>query len=227
LAALAGETGSLNRNSNELLKLRGEVGRLRKEVVIAAQEANELKKDWSAMTNYVAHLPPVKTFVATTMATVPWKQAIVTGGWKTPSGKRAIVLAAPERGEDAQQLTIKSYVLEYAEDVGKTLELPQFKIAADGGQAAYGAHPLTADQFEVLMKAARNNEGVEIVATPTITTANGRMAEAQALDIHSVAFGGQYSTGPVLNFIPTISPDGKSVQMVITARLNYHTQPPP
>jgi hypothetical protein len=48
----------------------------------------------------------------------------------------------------------------------------------------------------------------------------------ETLDIHGWP-GQQISTGPVLNFVPTISADGQSVQVVMTARLNYWSQPPP
>jgi hypothetical protein len=223
LVSLTDEMERIKGNSSELLKLRGEVNRLRTEAETAAAEVKELKQDQSLMRRFISNTPPIKTFVSTTMTTAAWNQGIVTGGWKTPSGKRALVLTTPGRGGEAQQLAIKSYVLEYTEEAGKALGLAQFNTDE---QTSNKTHKFEADEFETLMKAVQNHEGVELVAAPSVVTASGRLVEVQACDVHGWA-DQQYSTGPVLNFVPTISPDGQSVQMVIAARLNCWSQPPP
>ncbi len=76
------------------------------------------------------------------------------------------------------------------------------------------------------MKAVKDAEGAEIVSAPTVTTLSGRQAQIQTVDIHQTPSGEKYSTGPVIDFIPTISPDGQSVQMVIAAQLSYLMQNP-
>jgi type II secretory pathway component GspD/PulD (secretin) len=71
------------------------------------------------------------------------------------------------------------------------------------------------------MKAVEGSGGATILASPSVITANGMQAQVQIVDMHETPSGEKYSTGPVLNFMPTISPDGQSVQMVIVAQLNY------
>jgi len=224
LASLVDNTERIKGNSNELLKLRGEVGRLRWEAKTAAAEMEELKKDHSVMEHFISNTPPVKTFVSTAAMTVDWNQGIATGGWKTPSGKRTVVLAMPERGASAQELTIKTYVLEYTEAAGKTLGLGAFNVDPTDSMDAQ-ARKLDAEQARVLLDAAGKSEGVEITAAPTVTTTSGRQCSIEALDIKSWA-GQQISLGPALNCVPTISPDGQSVQMVTTARFNCWSLPP-
>ena len=82
------------------------------------------------------------------------------------------------------------------------------------------AHTITTEQSEAILKAAEDSEGVELTAG-SVSTASGRRAEVLTLELHRTPSGENYSTGPRLNFLPIISPDGQSVQMVITAQLNY------
>jgi type II secretory pathway component HofQ len=85
---------------------------------------------------------------------------------------------------------------------------------------------LSADQLEAILKAAKDSGGAEILASPSVITTSGRQAQVQIVDMHQTPSGEKYSTGPILNFMPTISPDGQSVQMVIVAQLNYPLLPP-
>jgi len=223
LASMTDDGGNRTGNSSELLQLRGEVTRLRKEAEALAADAKEAKDSQSGMMQIMSNTPPIRTFFATAMTTTAWNQAIVTGGWKTPSGKRAIVMAKVFPEDNPQQLTIKSYILEYTEDAGSAIGLARFNTDE---QSATKATELSADQFEAIRKAADNHEGVEIVAAPAVTTASGRHTEVQTVDMHQTPSGEKYSTGPVVDFVPTIASDGKSVQMMISAHLNYLVQAP-
>jgi hypothetical protein len=228
LANVADELSKGNDNKSELLKLRGEVTRLRNEANSLAKDAMEAKDFQTDMMQVLSNLPPVRTFVSSTTSSASWSQAIVTGGWKTPSGKRAIVLVQLYPGDDPKQLTISSKVLEYSETAGEQLGLSQFNFddQSSEGNARANAHKLTSEQAELLLKSAKDSQGVELSSAPSVLTLSGRQAQIQAVDVRQTPSGEKYTTGPAIDFIPTISPDGQSVQLVMTAQLNYPIQIP-
>ena len=90
--------------------------------VVAKDDADFRSKILAVFSN----TPPVRTLVATTATSLPWNQTLGLGGWKTPEGKRAIVLATVHRGDDAQQVRISSKVIEYTETGGIELGLSGF-----------------------------------------------------------------------------------------------------
>jgi RNA polymerase sigma factor (sigma-70 family) len=224
LASALDEASVAGRNANELLQLRDEVTRLRKQAEAFAAVESEARNSQSELMQILSNLPPIRTFYSAAMITTPWNQPIVTGGWKTPSGKRAIVMARalPDDG-NPQALTIKSYVFEYTEDAGAANGLAQFNT---DGQSATKATELSADHFEAIQNAANRHDGIELLNAQAVTTLSGRYAEVQTVDLHQTLSGEKYSTGPVIDVIPTISSDRQSVQMMISAHLNYPVQAP-
>jgi hypothetical protein len=134
------------------------------------------------MMQVMSNSPPVRTFYATALVTAGWNQPVVPGGWRTPSGKRAIVMAkAVPETDNAQALTIKSSLLEYTEDAAAATGLVQFNTDE---QSATRATELSADQFAALQKAADNHDGVEIMNQQAVTTQSGRHSEIQTVDLH-------------------------------------------
>ena len=90
LAALADELEKAKGDSSELLKLRAEVTRLRKEAETVTAEAKEAKDFQSEVLQVLSNTPPIRTFVSTVVAKVSWGETIVSGGWKIPSGRRVL-----------------------------------------------------------------------------------------------------------------------------------------
>jgi len=204
--------------SDELLRLRAEVTRLRNDAATAAAEIKSAHNSESELAQLMSNNPPVRTLLSTSVTTASWDQAIVTGGWKTPSGTRAVAITTFQPADNANSLIIKTSILEYPEDTGKTLGLDQFNV---DGQSASKANTVTRDQAASIVEAAQRINGANILAQPSVSLESGRMAEVQVGDTRQTASGEKYSTGPVMDFIPTISPDGQSVQMVIASHLNY------
>lgn len=225
LASTLDEATVAGRSANELLQLRDEVTRLRKQAETFAAVENEARDSQSELMQILSNLPPVRTFYSTAMITTPWNQPIVTGGWRTPSGKRAIVLARalPEEG-NPQAVTIKSYVFEYTEDAGSAYGLTSLNTDE---QSATKTTEFSADQFETLQNAANKHDGIELVNAQAVTTLSGQHAEVQTVDQYQTLSGQKYSTGPVIDVIPTISADRQSVQMMLSAHLNYRVQARP
>lgn len=229
LSVLAAELARHDANSKELLKLRGEVARLRNENDNLARSVREAQAFETDMMRMISNLPPVRTYVANAVASLAWDQALVTGGWKISPGKRVVTLVAVQPLGDTGQLTISSKILQYDENTAAHLGLEEFNTnerETDGSSVRAKTQTITAKQLESLLQAARDTAGSELLAAPAVTTLSGRQAQVQTVDIHTLPSGEKYSTGPVLDFIPTIAPDGKSVQMILSAQMNVSVRTP-
>lgn len=179
--------------------------------------------EWQALQK-LANVPPVKTYVQTTRTDISWNEAIVAGGWKTPTGKRALVFVTVERGQDASQLTIKSKELEFTDEAGERLGISQFQVD-DQPQSRLKSNKITTEQYETISKASQNSDGIEMLAAPEVSMTSGSQAQVQCDQIRQTPSGEKYSIGPVIDFIPTISEDGQSVKMIMVAKVNFSTLP--
>jgi len=74
---------------DEMLRLRGEVARLRREGARPIQEGQ------SDSDKPRAHDPNQRDAATALSATIPLGQSLLTGGWRTPSGKRVLVVVQP------------------------------------------------------------------------------------------------------------------------------------
>lgn len=201
-------------NLGELLRLRGEVTRLRREADALSESATEALAFQARVLDVLSNTPLVRTFVATSVETVPWGQTMVLGGWRIQPGKRAVVLATIARGDDAGQVNITSKFIEYSEAVAG---LARFNADSPSHSTTRALSP---EQVAEVLKLARDSEGVALMEGSGVTTASGRQAQIQVVDIHQLPSGENYFTGPVLDIVPTVSSDGQSVQVVLTAQVN-------
>jgi RNA polymerase sigma factor (sigma-70 family) len=215
LSALAGQLERAEGDSDELLKLRAEVTRLREEADSAAVELKEAKEFRAAVSELYSNTPPIRTFVSTATVTALWDQTIVTGGWKLPSGRRAVFLMALEPGEGQQQLSVRSKVVEYTDNVAG---FAQFNTDTESVSTT---QLLDSGQVEALLKAAADSKESEVVSSPILTTVSGQQAKVQVTGKFESPSGEYYSTGLTLNLVPTIAADGQSVQLVFASQLNY------
>ncbi len=221
LAGLRVENERLNRSTTELLKLRAEVARLRGELKSAEQVAkNKLDAAGarSAAEQVSTNSPPVETFSATARAVVPWNQAIISGGWKTLSGKIVYILAVPTRTEDAAVVNIETRVMEVSVEAATTLGLDQ---SNPGDKETKFSAVLTTELCDAIVKAASDTNAVAIISSPRLTVFTGRQAQIQSLDKKETRAGEKYAVGPTLTFMPTISADGQSVDLGMIANIKY------
>jgi hypothetical protein len=95
----------LREERSELVRLRGQVAELRRDLkslhqamARSASAANAAVKTNAAAADFV------QAFVANVQATVPPQQTLVTGGWKLPSGKHALFFIEPVVVDEAGNL---------------------------------------------------------------------------------------------------------------------------
>jgi RNA polymerase sigma factor (sigma-70 family) len=221
LAALGDENERLKRNTADLLKLRAEAARLRRELDRAEQVAkNKLDTERArpVAEQTPVNPPPVETYSATARAVVPWNQALISGGWKTPSGKMVYVLAVPTRSEDAGVVTITTHVMEVSAQAATELGLDQSNT---GDKETKLSAVLTADLCEAIAKAANDTNNVAILNSPRVTVPTGSSAAITSVRNEETPAGEKYAVGPTLTFTPTISADGQSVDLGMIANVKY------
>jgi len=128
------------------------------------------------------------------------------------------------------QLTIEARFVELSDPLD-TLDLSNWVIggAAQGSNSFRGI--LSPSRYRELMKRLEARAGVDILATPRITTLSGRQAQIKVVDIKYVITdvgvltnAPEYITepfelGPVLDVIPEVRLDGMSIQMKLISTI--------
>ena len=218
LAGSVEDLAKINSNNRELLKLRGEIAPLKQANEILAANAKNADELQARLGNIISNTPPIKTFTASMTTTANWNEGIVTGGWKIPSGKRAIIIVTSTHGNKAQEINIKSRVWECSEETAQKMGLDQ--IYAIGRNQPHSLK-LNSEQLRTVFNMAVNSGEIEAIAEPEVQTTSGRQAQIQSITEHQTASGEKYSIGPILDFVPTISADGQSFQLIMTANINY------
>jgi predicted RecA/RadA family phage recombinase len=214
------ELQRLRGSQSELLRLRGQVSLLKREVQEAKTAATALvgTVPQPAATNDEQGELPIQTYVANANASVGWNQALVTGGWKTPSGKRALVLVQPEPGTDANTVTVQTRMVELPENLLSAMGFDSLKT--DNRLNARGS-ALSAEQVQNLVKTLEATDGVDLITAPVVTTLSGRQAQVSLTADHQTASGQHYQVGPTVDIIPTVAADGKTVELVVSAQFSY------
>ena len=221
LAGLREENERLIRNNAELQKLRAEAMRLRGELNRAEQATKNKPNSeiaQSAIEIARTNALPVENYSATARAVVPWNQGIITGGWKTPSGKIIYVLAVTKHGDDATVVMIETHLIEVSVEAATRLGLDQSNT---GGKETNLATVLTTELCDSIVKTSKDTNAVSILSSPRVTTLTGRQASIQSMDDKETPTGEKYSVGPTLTYLPTISADGQSVNLDMIANVAY------
>jgi Flp pilus assembly secretin CpaC len=112
-----------------------------------------------------------------------------------------------------------------------TLNRPKSIVVADGTTSFTGI--MTESQFQIALRTLESKPGVQELAEPEVTTTSGRQIEMRATEIITVITNFAYretstasaivpqanavETGPVLDVIPTVLPDGYTIDLRTTA----------
>jgi len=220
----ATELQRLQAGQAELLRLRNEVAQLRRELKdkqLAAAKPVTVAKE-ASLTTSDPPVSPVDTYVAQTRATVGWQQTLITGGWMLPSGKRALVLVQPQRVENSsKEIGVQTRIIELPDTVLSQVGLQG--LASENKQSSAQAI-LTREGADALLQGLEKASGVELLSAPTITTLDGRQAQIKvANEVQNAGSGETYETGPLIDIVPWISPDGTSVELSVIAHLRLPT----
>jgi type II secretory pathway component GspD/PulD (secretin) len=126
-----------------------------------------------------------------------------------------------------------------------TLDRPKFMFTASGSTSFMGI--MSKSQFQTAFRTLESTPGVEELAEPEVLTLSGRQTEMRATEILSIITNfvfaensgtqsnsitpqvAQVETGPILDTIASVSPDGYAIDLITTASLTeflgYDTPP--
>ena len=224
------ELERLREERSELVRWRGQVAELRRDLKSMQQGMARASSAASAAakTNITA-ADLVQAFVANVQATIPPQQTLVTGGWQLPSGKHALFFVEPmlvgadgnrlEMVGDADspgQIVVQTRIVELSEEALSRHGFSGLKSDAPetGGQLL-----LTDAQQRKILGALEQEGGVDILAAPRVVTLSGRQAQIKVANAHTTPMGESFETGPVLDLVPTVAADGRSVDMRVSAQV--------
>lgn len=223
VAALLAENARLREDARELLRLRVEVTKLRRERNAASGHSAEARPDASAPDGGGPE-PLVQTFSGAARRFIGWNEAIAFGGWVTLSGKRVVILASPIQQEDPSQLAIQTHILDMPDELFRELGL--WRVLPETGETNKSI-ALGVELYEQIIQAAQEREGVDLLNAPVVSTLSGRMARVSINGNRSVATGENVSFGPEIDILPSIVEERRMVDMRVEARLNLPTEREP
>ncbi len=223
LASASNEVALANKNASELLRLRGEVTFLRQKAKSLEADVKAGVEFESAATASTSNTPPVNFFQSSCKARIAWNEPVVVGGWRTPGGKRALVIAQPSQGNDSDEsINIKAFIVECTEDAAVSYGLAQF-IQDEGG--ATKPATLSSDLFETLTE--KGGSGIDLYNKASVTTLSGRQTQIQCITGMQKSLSGEdIPLGPTVDILPKIAEDGKSLDMDVVTSVTYPTPPP-
>jgi Flp pilus assembly secretin CpaC len=215
------ELERLREERSELVRLRGQVAELRRDLKSMQQAMARASSAASAAAkNGSPSAEPVQTFVANVQATIPPQQTLVTGGWKLPSGKHALFFIEPMVGDASSdspgQISVQTRIVELSEEALTRHGLTGLKsdAAETGGQML-----LTDAQQREILGALEQEEGTSVLAAPRVLSLSGRQAQIKVVETTMTPTGESFETGPVLDLVPTVAADGRSIDMRVSAQM--------
>jgi len=218
------ELERLRQGQAELLRLRGEASQLRRQLKEAEQARGISPAKEPPPVPAPAEVPfsPVETYSATLRARLASRQTLVTGGWPTADGKRTLLLVEPVIGEAemAGQVTIQARFAEMPEDVLIKAGLDWMKSDAKESTAQSILDP---EQAAHLLATLENSLGVNVMSAPKVSTLDGRQAQVKTVNLRTFGPGETHELGPVVDVVPNLSADGRSVDLTVIAQLKLES----
>ena len=228
---MAGSTQELDRlgkEHSELMRLRDEVGRLRREIEKMRFASRTQKVPGVAAAEVIE---PLKTFTADSTADLTSGQTLIIGGWLTEPGKHTLLFVTPEAIDEKgnalpsfsrrAQIHLQARLIEGATEKLAEMGFSEF-FEVPGERSKTGI--LTAQQFAGMLKTLQKSEGAEILSAPRVTTGNGMQAQISVRSPRIVD-GKEFQIGPQFDFTPILSADGSSLSLKVHAELNQLSTP--
>jgi hypothetical protein len=207
------ELKRLRDNQTELLRLRAQATQLRQEANDARAAAARAAMR-ATPASVPADEPPVISYTNQVKARVAWNHTLATGGWRLPSGNRAFLFLKPSPANDGKVVNLRSQIVEVPDASLTSLGLAGF-TGTDGEISVF-----TPEQSQRLGRTLEQVEGATVLAAPELTTLAGRQAQIQMTETHSLPTGGSYTTGPVVDVVPHVAPDGQAVDLQVSVNLD-------
>ena len=198
----------------ELLRLRGEVTRLRNEARQSAAGRPEATPPPAVAPQVSSQSEAYSApFTAAARVSVRSGETFATGGWSASQGSRAIFLATPTLGEATEKgktINIGMCVLNVADG-----ELPQTLLQRLDGQAQGQAPVLTGSELAFLVDQLSSGGGTNIISRPRIVTSDGTPASMFVGESRPNRDGTYRQVGTRIDLSPQVAQDGQTIQLEV------------
>ncbi len=192
------------------------------------QGADEARARWDKeladFENSMKEEAGVKKFgAARQVSSIGPNQTVIMGGWQTHAGNRMLVFITPSAVDstgnkvappfDAQsQIEIDSKFIEVPEPVLVKLVLQTLLTDQNDSREALKC---SNSEFRSYISAIQQSAG-DVLSAPRVTTSFGNQATVSVQETQMIA-GKNQALGPSLGLLPTLSPDGVSLDLDATA----------
>lgn len=215
-SAEGSELQQLRKDQRELMRLRSEITELRKQTSSPPRaDLSEAAVELPATTEQDS---PVVSYFANVSAKLARGQTMLTGGWRTESGKRTLLLVTPEVSDgDAgvKQVNFQTVWVAGTDDVLAELGLDNLFTDFRTNTVA---HLLSDAQTRILMAGLVSGSEVDVLTAPRLTTKEGMPAR---IDVTQSKTEGDVTiqVGPALELRHTIGADG-TLDLTVNAQFS-------
>src|ERR1017187_3610144 len=218
LPPAADVAGRSQREHQELLRLRGEVARLRSGIAHSASgEPSVQGNPAPAPSGTNDQVLPLRC-TATATATVRAGDSFATGGWLTSPGTRTFFLATPTlvQGDAGERIVdIPTILMTMHEAELPDALLKKFEFQSEGSSPV-----LTGTDLDVLMAALKSGQGSNVVSRPRVATGDNGEASlvvGQTSAVLKNPDGTPRFTGTELRLLPRIK-DGDMIEVGVNLK---------
>lgn len=217
--ATPAEVERMKADQREAIRLRGEVASLKREVeeankaAIAAEKVRRFQQQKKELLQQngaggAGAVVPGETFNTQVSSTMPPGRTMIIGGWETQPGKKTYALVTPTVTENGtNSLTIDA----------KWISIPSELAEKYASLFPTDQEPVGPEQVAQLVKTLKDTGQMDFLNAPRLTTLSGQRGRISA--------GGQF--GPQVDFQPTLSADGKQIQLNLDAKATAVSQEQP
>jgi DNA-directed RNA polymerase specialized sigma24 family protein len=161
---------------------------------------------------------PVITYFANVTAKLTRGQTMLTGGWRTASGGRTLLLVTPEISDGetgAKQIDFQTIWVAGPDDVLTELGLDNLFIDSRTNSVA---HLLSEPETSILLAGLVGGTGVNVLTAPRLTTKEGMQAR---IDVTQSRIEGDLTiqVGPAVEILPTLGADG-TLDLTVNAKFS-------
>ena len=218
--------GRSQREHQELLRLRGEVSRLRSGIAHSASgEPSVQGNPAPAPSGTNDQVLPLRC-TATATATVRAGDSFATGGWLTSPGTRTFFLATPTlvQGDAGERIVdIPTILMTMPEAELPDTLLKKLKFQPEGSSPV-----LTGTDLDVLMGALKSGQGSNVVSRPRVATGDDGEASltvGQTSATLTNPDGTPRFTGTELHILPRIK-DGGMIELAVSLKYDVPSDRP-
>ena len=226
-AVKVGIVGASGYSGEELVRLRGEVARLRQGLTqLALREPAVQGSTGPGQPGAADQTLPVRC-TATATATVHAGDSFATGGWVTSPGTRTFFLATPTlvTGDAGERIIdIATIFMKMPE-----ADLPDTLLKQLDPQPGGASPVFTGTELDVLKAALKSGQGSNVVSRPSIATGDDGEASltvGQTSATLTNADGTPRFTGTELHILPRIK-DGGMIELAVSLKYDVPSDTSP